>query len=128
MRQLGHAERNAIYWAAGRGVRLSGCSIFLTSFPCLECGLGIILMCESNNPVHAQDAKVKVSSMIEDFVVANLPYLGMLKQMEFTKAWDSVTASMKLTTSCSNPVTMHGLPLSAGGGHQLSADCCPHAK
>lgn len=37
-----HAERNAIYWAARRGVRLDGCKIYIPWYPCMDCARAII--------------------------------------------------------------------------------------
>lgn len=37
-----HAERNAIYNAAANGVKLLGCTLYLTWFPCADCARGII--------------------------------------------------------------------------------------
>lgn len=37
-----HAERNAIYWAARRGVALAGSQIFTTDSPCVACARAII--------------------------------------------------------------------------------------
>jgi len=37
-----HAERNAIYSAARRGVSLEGCTMFLNYWPCVECTRAII--------------------------------------------------------------------------------------
>lgn len=37
-----HAERNAIYFAALNGVRLEGCTLYVTMFPCADCARGII--------------------------------------------------------------------------------------
>lgn len=37
-----HGERNAIYWAARRGVALEGASLYTTDCPCYGCSRGII--------------------------------------------------------------------------------------
>lgn len=37
-----HAERNALYFAAERGVVLKGCVLYATMFPCADCARGII--------------------------------------------------------------------------------------
>ena len=37
-----HAERNAIYSAARNGVKLDGCIIYLSWFPCADCARAII--------------------------------------------------------------------------------------
>lgn len=37
-----HAERNAIYWAARRGIALEGGIIYLNWFPCAECARAIV--------------------------------------------------------------------------------------
>ena len=37
-----HAERNAIYMAARTGVRLEGCRMYLSWFPCVECARAIV--------------------------------------------------------------------------------------
>lgn len=37
-----HAERNAIFNAASTGVPLSGCTIYVTLFPCADCARAII--------------------------------------------------------------------------------------
>jgi len=37
-----HAERNAIYAAARKGITLSGCKIYISWFPCCDCARGII--------------------------------------------------------------------------------------
>ncbi|MBY5399915.1 CMP deaminase [Rhizobium leguminosarum] len=37
-----HAERAAIYLAAKRGIRLAGCSIYSTLFPCSSCMRAIV--------------------------------------------------------------------------------------
>lgn len=37
-----HAERNAIYSAAKRGISLDGCKLFLEWYPCCECMRAII--------------------------------------------------------------------------------------
>lgn len=37
-----HAERNAIYSAAKRGISLKGCTIYLPWFPCADCSRAII--------------------------------------------------------------------------------------
>ena len=37
-----HAERNAIYFAALNGIRLEGCTLYATMFPCADCARGII--------------------------------------------------------------------------------------
>ena len=37
-----HAERNAIYNAARNGIKLDGCTMYITSFPCADCVRGII--------------------------------------------------------------------------------------
>jgi dCMP deaminase len=37
-----HAERNALYTAAKRGISVNGCRIFVPLFPCVDCARGII--------------------------------------------------------------------------------------
>ncbi len=37
-----HAERNAIYFAARKGVSVEGCWIFSTDSPCFGCARGIV--------------------------------------------------------------------------------------
>ena len=37
-----HAERNAIYNAAARGIQLEGSTMYLSWFPCCDCARGII--------------------------------------------------------------------------------------
>ena len=37
-----HAERNAFYFAAKRGISLDGCYIFQPGYPCMDCARGII--------------------------------------------------------------------------------------
>ena len=37
-----HAERNAIFAAAKTGIPLSGCTMYLTWFPCEECARAIV--------------------------------------------------------------------------------------
>jgi dCMP deaminase len=37
-----HAERNAIYAAAKRGIPLEGCKIYINWYPCADCCRGII--------------------------------------------------------------------------------------
>ena len=37
-----HAERNAIYNAARMGTCISGCTIYVSHFPCVDCARGII--------------------------------------------------------------------------------------
>lgn len=37
-----HAERNAIYFAALNGVRLEGCTLYVTMFPCADCARAAI--------------------------------------------------------------------------------------
>jgi dCMP deaminase len=37
-----HAERNAIYDAARRGVGLDGCTMYLPWFPCMDCARAIV--------------------------------------------------------------------------------------
>ena len=37
-----HAERNAIYQASRRGIKLKGCSLYSTLFPCADCARAII--------------------------------------------------------------------------------------
>lgn len=37
-----HAERNAIYNAAAKGVSLVGCKMYLQWYPCADCARGII--------------------------------------------------------------------------------------
>ena len=39
---IGHAERNAIYSAAKRGVSLDGSTMYCSYFPCSDCARGII--------------------------------------------------------------------------------------
>jgi len=34
---LEHAERNCIYNAASKGIRLKGCTFYVTGVPCVEC-------------------------------------------------------------------------------------------
>nr|WP_083794887.1 deaminase [Bradyrhizobium sp. ORS 278] len=51
-----HAERNAIYKAAARGVSTLGCTIYLSWFPCSDCARAIIqsgierLICVASEP------------------------------------------------------------------------------
>lgn len=37
-----HGDRNAIYSAARHGVALEGCTMYLPSLPCMDCGRGIV--------------------------------------------------------------------------------------
>lgn len=37
-----HAERNALFLAARRGVATKGCRMYMTMFPCADCARGII--------------------------------------------------------------------------------------
>lgn len=37
-----HAERNAIYNAARMGTCISGCTIYVSHFPCVDCARGIV--------------------------------------------------------------------------------------
>lgn len=37
-----HAERNAIYEAARRGVALEGCTMYVQLMPCVDCARGVI--------------------------------------------------------------------------------------
>ena len=37
-----HAERNAIYSAARRGVALAGCTLYVPWFPCVDCARAIV--------------------------------------------------------------------------------------
>ena len=37
-----HAERNAIYNAARKGIPLSGCHAYVTMFPCMDCARGLV--------------------------------------------------------------------------------------
>lgn len=39
---IGHAERNAIYDAAKRGIKLEGTKMYCSYFPCADCARGII--------------------------------------------------------------------------------------
>ena len=39
---IGHAERNAIYSAAKRGISLDGSTMYCSYFPCSDCARGII--------------------------------------------------------------------------------------
>lgn len=51
-----HAERNAIYNAAARGISLEGSTMYITQFPCADCARGIIqsgiskLVCPDYDP------------------------------------------------------------------------------
>lgn len=69
-----HAERNAIYDAARRGVPLEGCIMFLTLFPCTDCARAIIqtgikeLNClppDMSSPQWGEDFKVSHLMLIE---------------------------------------------------------------
>ncbi len=37
-----HAERDAIYYAASKGIQTAGCTMYLTWYPCVDCARGII--------------------------------------------------------------------------------------
>lgn len=37
-----HAERNALYFAAMNGVRIEGCTLYVTLAPCVDCARGVI--------------------------------------------------------------------------------------
>lgn len=37
-----HAEQNALYYCAKEGIKVKGCSIYVTHFPCLNCTKAII--------------------------------------------------------------------------------------
>jgi dCMP deaminase len=37
-----HAERNGIYQAARRGIRIEGCTMYLAWFPCMDCARAIV--------------------------------------------------------------------------------------
>lgn len=37
-----HAERNALYMAARRGISVDGCTAYISAHPCNECARGLI--------------------------------------------------------------------------------------
>ena len=37
-----HAEQNALYYCAKEGIKVKGCSIYVTHFPCLNCTKALI--------------------------------------------------------------------------------------
>lgn len=37
-----HAERDAIYYAAAKGIGTAGCTMYLTWYPCVDCARAII--------------------------------------------------------------------------------------
>jgi dCMP deaminase len=53
-----HAERNAIYTAAGNGVSLKGCKLYINFLPCADCARAIVQSGISSVIVHreGQDA------------------------------------------------------------------------
>jgi len=69
-----HAERNAIYSAAELGVSLSGCTMYLSWFPCPDCARAIIqsgisgIICTANDIDNARwkDGFDKSREMLEE--------------------------------------------------------------
>lgn len=69
-----HAERNAIYNAAGAGIALSGCTAYLPWFPCMDCARGLVqvgivelvaLKPDLNDPKWGEDFK-RVGILLEE--------------------------------------------------------------
>lgn len=58
-----HAEANAIFNAARRGVTLQGASIFVTKFPCLACCNAIIQAGITRISTHDKKFGIKTRSM-----------------------------------------------------------------
>jgi dCMP deaminase len=57
-----HAERNAIYDAAKRGVSLDGCTAYINWYPCMDCGRALVqsgvtaIVCREVNMDHEKYA------------------------------------------------------------------------
>ena len=54
-----HAERNAIYTAAGHGIPLEGGTIYIDWYPCTDCARGIVQVGLKNVIVDGRDYKNK---------------------------------------------------------------------
>jgi dCMP deaminase len=50
-----HAERNAIYSAAKRGIALAGCTMYVPWFPCVDCARAIVQSGITRIVAHAPD-------------------------------------------------------------------------
>ena len=55
-----HAERNAIYQAARIGITVSGCTMYLPWFPCMDCARAIVQVGISRLVALQPDASEKV--------------------------------------------------------------------
>lgn len=64
-----HAERNAIYNAAGSGTMTTGCKMYVNSFPCADCARAIIQSGISQLNTYAFDPKDEKFG--RHFIVAN---------------------------------------------------------
>jgi dCMP deaminase len=60
-----HAERNAIYAAAKRGIPLEGCRIYVDWYPCADCCRGIIQVGIKEIIIDARDYEEKEKYWIE---------------------------------------------------------------
>jgi dCMP deaminase len=63
-----HAERNAIYAAAAEGIRLSGSTMYLPWFPCVECARAIVQARIARLVAHTPD--LNDPRWGEDFIIA----------------------------------------------------------
>lgn len=72
-----HAERNAIYNAARNGIRLEGCTLYSTVFPCADCARAIIQSGIKTvvAPVYNNDTKISYESY--DRAIAMLHETGV---------------------------------------------------
>ncbi len=64
-----HAERNAIYNAASKGIALLGCIIYVPWYPCVECGRAIIQSGISTIVCEVPDFEHEIWG--EDFKITN---------------------------------------------------------
>jgi len=69
-----HAERNAIYAAARKGIALEGCTIYIGWLPCTDCARGIIQCGINTIVIDGRDYELKKKywdeRWLEDFVTS----------------------------------------------------------
>ncbi len=83
-----HAERNAIYYAARKGIALEGCKIYVPWFPCSDCAKAIIQSGLTHLIAYAPDLDEpkwgeefkKVVQMLEEGGV-NIKYIPVIEEL-----------------------------------------------
>jgi dCMP deaminase len=97
-----HAERNAIYNAAGSGTATTGCKMYVNSFPCTDCARAIVQ--SGISQLNTFEYDLADEKFGRHFVVADaILREGGVKVVKFSRHDEAILKQVQLFSDTRNP-------------------------